>query len=80
MSAGGTRRCVFQPHSGKIAMWAAVASRFSAMHAPANSKGFVDRFLRLVERGGNALPHPATLFLLLALLVILLSELAVLCA
>lgn len=31
------------------------------------------RFLDLVERAGNALPHPATLFALLALLVILAS-------
>ena len=34
------------------------------------------RFLGLIERVGNALPHPATLFLLLALLVLLLSEVA----
>jgi aminobenzoyl-glutamate transport protein len=33
----------------------------------------MDRFLNVVERGGNALPHPATLFALLALLVVLLS-------
>jgi aminobenzoyl-glutamate transport protein len=33
----------------------------------------LDRFLGVVERGGNALPHPATLFALLALLVIVLS-------
>ena len=32
-----------------------------------------DRFLRIIERGGNALPHPATLFFLFALLVIILS-------
>ncbi|MFN9787373.1 MAG: AbgT family transporter [Planctomycetia bacterium] len=48
-----------------------------SMHAPSEGKGFVDRFLRVVERGGNALPHPATLFLLLALLVVLASEVAV---
>jgi len=36
----------------------------------------IDRFLLIVERGGNALPHPATLFALLALAVILLSALA----
>lgn len=40
-------------------------------------RSWTDRFLRIVERSGNALPHPATLFLLLALLVILASELAV---
>jgi aminobenzoyl-glutamate transport protein len=36
----------------------------------------IDRFLRIVERGGNALPHPATLFAILALLVIVMSWLA----
>jgi aminobenzoyl-glutamate transport protein len=38
--------------------------------------GVFSRFLSLVERVGNALPHPATLFALLALLIILLSALA----
>lgn len=38
----------------------------------------MDRFLNIVERGGNALPHPATLFALLAVLVILMSSLATL--
>lgn len=33
----------------------------------------IDRFLNIVERGGNALPHPATLFAILALIVIVLS-------
>jgi aminobenzoyl-glutamate transport protein len=36
----------------------------------------IDRFLRIIEIGGNALPHPATLFAMLALLVIVLSALA----
>ncbi len=36
----------------------------------------LDRFLSIVERGGNALPHPATLFALLALAVIALSAIA----
>lgn len=40
-------------------------------------KSFLDRFLALVERVGNALPHPATLFALLSVVVILLSALAV---
>lgn len=35
-----------------------------------------ERLLSLIERGGNALPHPATLFALLALAVVLLSGLA----
>jgi aminobenzoyl-glutamate transport protein len=34
------------------------------------------RFLALVERGGNALPHPATLFALMAALVVLVSAVA----
>jgi hypothetical protein len=34
------------------------------------------RFLTIVERGGNALPHPATLFLLFALGTIVVSEIA----
>lgn len=36
----------------------------------------IDVFLNVVERGGNALPHPATLFALLALIVVLLSGIA----
>ncbi|MGL5935854.1 MAG: AbgT family transporter, partial [Cetobacterium sp.] len=36
-------------------------------------KSFVDRFLNVVEKGGNALPHPATLFGILAILVIIIS-------
>lgn len=36
-------------------------------------RSLMDRFLTIVERGGNALPHPATLFALLALGVVVLS-------
>ncbi|MBL8898246.1 MAG: AbgT family transporter [Planctomycetes bacterium] len=36
-------------------------------------KSAIDRFLGIVERAGNALPHPATLFALFALAVLLLS-------
>lgn len=36
----------------------------------------IDRFLTVVERGGNALPHPATLFAILAMVVVLLSWVA----
>jgi aminobenzoyl-glutamate transport protein len=36
-------------------------------------KFWLDRFLDVVERGGNALPHPATLFALLALFVVIAS-------
>ena len=39
-------------------------------------RGATARFLHIVEVGGNALPHPATLFALLAVGVILLSGLA----
>lgn len=33
----------------------------------------MQRFLNLIERGGNALPHPATLFLALAILTLIIS-------
>ncbi|HVS31343.1 MAG TPA: AbgT family transporter [Thermoanaerobaculia bacterium] len=36
-------------------------------------RSLIDRFLGIIERAGNALPHPATLFLIAALLVIVLS-------
>ncbi|MAL04081.1 MAG: aminobenzoyl-glutamate transporter, partial [Arenimonas sp.] len=39
-------------------------------------RSLMDRFLTIVERGGNALPHPATLFALLALAVVVMSWLA----
>lgn len=39
-------------------------------------RGPMETFLTVVERGGNALPHPSTLFLLFALGVIVLSDLA----
>jgi aminobenzoyl-glutamate transport protein len=39
-------------------------------------KSRLDRMLAAIERGGNALPHPATLFALLALIVIAASWLA----
>lgn len=35
--------------------------------------GTIDKFLTIVEKTGNALPHPATLFAIFALLVIFLS-------
>ncbi|HEX6623832.1 MAG TPA: AbgT family transporter, partial [Pyrinomonadaceae bacterium] len=34
---------------------------------------FLNRFLGFIERAGNILPHPATLFVILALLVVVLS-------
>lgn len=39
-------------------------------------KSAIDRFLTIVEKGGNALPHPATLFAILAITVVLLSWVA----
>jgi aminobenzoyl-glutamate transport protein len=36
----------------------------------------IDRFLSIVERAGNALPHPATLFASFALGIVLISDLA----
>ena len=36
----------------------------------------LSRFLGIIERGGNALPHPATLFALMALTVIVVSAIA----
>ncbi len=39
-------------------------------------KNYIDRFLSLVEKVGNALPHPATLFFLFAVGVIILSGIA----
>lgn len=36
-------------------------------------KSLFQRFLNLVERGGNALPHPATLFAIFALVALILS-------
>ncbi|MDZ3824273.1 MAG: AbgT family transporter [Pseudoxanthomonas sp.] len=44
--------------------------------APPVRRSAIDRFLNIVERGGNALPHPATLFAILAVLVIVASWLA----
>lgn len=43
------------------------------MTAPSAPAGAFQRFLNTVERLGNALPHPATLFLLLAATTIVLS-------
>ncbi|HUF22885.1 MAG TPA: AbgT family transporter, partial [Vicinamibacterales bacterium] len=44
--------------------------------ASAPRRTLLSRFLGLVERGGNALPHPATLFALMALLVVVISGIA----
>ena len=50
-----------------------------AENTPAESvrtRGALNRFLDVIERVGNALPDPTTLFALLALGVVLLSGLA----
>jgi aminobenzoyl-glutamate transport protein len=47
----------------------------SQTHA-APRRSAIDVFLNVVERAGNLLPHPATLFFLLTVLVVLLSALA----
>ncbi len=39
-------------------------------------KSMMDKFLSIIERGGNALPDPTTLFALLAFLVIVISGIA----
>lgn len=36
----------------------------------------MNRFLDIVERGGNVLPHPASLFAIMALLVVIISGIA----
>jgi aminobenzoyl-glutamate transport protein len=43
---------------------------------PGRGRGFIGFFLAVVEKVGNALPHPATLFLLFALAVIIVSGIA----
>lgn len=45
-------------------------------NAKSTKKGFFNKFLDFVERGGNKLPHPVTLFLIFSLAVILISALA----
>jgi aminobenzoyl-glutamate transport protein len=40
------------------------------------SKSFFNKFLNFTEKAGNALPHPATLFAIMALLVIIFSGIA----
>ena len=46
------------------------------MADPSAPRSFLSRFLAIVERGGNALPHPATLFAIMAVLVIVVSAVA----
>jgi aminobenzoyl-glutamate transport protein len=44
--------------------------------ADTTQKTALSRFLGIIERGGNALPHPATLFALMAVTVIVVSAIA----
>ena len=46
------------------------------MPTPSSSASPLSRALALIERGGNALPHPATLFLIMAVAVIVVSAIA----
>ncbi|HUE87172.1 MAG TPA: AbgT family transporter [Vicinamibacterales bacterium] len=46
------------------------------MPTPPARPTLLSRFLTIVERGGNALPHPATLFAAMAFLVVLVSAAA----
>lgn len=46
------------------------------MHSQTPAPGILGRFLAIVERGGNALPHPATLFALMAVVIVLVSAVA----
>lgn len=43
------------------------------MSEKVRKKSFFDRFLNILEKGGNALPHPATLFGIFALAALILS-------
>lgn len=46
------------------------------MHSTTKKKiSLIDRFLNIIERGGNALPHPASLFAILALIALAVSSL-----
>lgn len=36
-------------------------------------KGFLDKFLDVIEKGGNKLPHPVTLFVILSAAIVLIS-------
>lgn len=48
------------------------------MKTPATPRrrGWLGAFLFIIERGGNMLPHPATLFLIFGVIVIIISDLA----
>ena len=47
------------------------------MQSPELDSGTLGKVLAVIERGGNALPHPATLFALMAVAVVVVSAIAV---
>jgi aminobenzoyl-glutamate transport protein len=48
-------------------------TKISRLRDKLGSKRLISRFLAMIEKGGNALPHPASLFAIMALLAILAS-------
>ena len=48
-------------------------STFSTLREKFGSAQLISRFLTIIEKGGNALPHPASLFGIMALLAIVAS-------
>lgn len=46
----------------------------STNNATQKKKGLFNRFLNMVEVGGNKLPHPTTIFIILSLIVIVVSD------
>jgi len=46
------------------------------MSAKATNPGVWDKFLNIIEKGGNLLPHPATLFFIFAMLIVVASGVA----
>ena len=45
-------------------------------NAETTKKGFFNKFLDFVERAGNKLPHPVTLFVIFSLLIVIISAIA----
>lgn len=48
-------------------------AKFSGFRDKLGSKKLISRFLAMIEKGGNALPHPASLFGIMALLAVVVS-------
>jgi aminobenzoyl-glutamate transport protein len=51
-------------------------AKLSGIRDKLGSKKLIARFLAMIEKGGNALPHPASLFGIMALLAIVVSGIA----